>query len=417
MRNRVMPVVLAIAMGPYAAWSQVAVGPEFQVSSATAESLSRPAVSMDGTGRFVVVWHSVRDDLKRDVVARMFDASANPLMDEFTVNTHTTGDQMDPRVASAAGGEFVIVWNGKDGGEGRILARLYDAAGAPLSSQEWLVDTSTTSFQTRPAVAARADGHFVVVWASSPPFRPVPVVSSLDLVGRHFDGSGVPATGEFPLTAGTALSHDYPEVARSTSGAFVVVYYRDNGSFHSGVWFSNMDVFAQRFDATGARLGGEIRVNSFTTSHQFNPSVAMRPDGGFLVVWDDRLHSAARAQRFDPVGSRLGDEFRVNTYTTGLQGGWPKVAADSDGNFVVVWQGERSTGVHVFGQRLDPAGSPIGSEFRVGTSTADQFNPAVAVGDGGYFVVVWSGSQGSFGIRGQRFGPDLVFYDGFESGP
>ena len=55
-----------------------------------------------------------------------------------------------------------------------------------------------------------------------------------------------------------------------------------------------------------------------------------------------------------PQGNPLGPEFRVNTYTTSYQYR-PSVAADSAGNFVVVWtsfQGGSYTGV--FGQRFAP---------------------------------------------------------------
>ena len=59
------------------------------------------------------------------------------------------------------------------------------------------------------------------------------------------------------------------------------------------------------------------------------------------------IPSAAQAQ-----GDPLGSEFRVNTYTTNDQR-IPSVAADSSGNFVVVWRSDTQDGdgFGVFGQR------------------------------------------------------------------
>jgi hypothetical protein len=48
-------------------------------------------------------------------------------------------------------------------------------------------------------------------------------------------------------------------------------------------------------------------------------------------------------QVFDRHAIVIGTEFRVNTYTTGTQA-FPDVAAQPDGNFVVVWDSEGSAG-------------------------------------------------------------------------
>src|SRR5262245_10048454 len=59
----------------------------------------------------------------------------------------------------------------------------------------------------------------------------------------------------------------------------------------------------------------------------------------------------------------VGPEFRVNTYTTGVQDS-TGVAADADGNFVIVWSGEGlGDDSGIFAQRYDDAGVSQGSEF------------------------------------------------------
>src|SRR5262245_10426985 len=66
-----------------------------------------------------------------------------------------------------------------------------------------------------------------------------------------------------------------------------------------------------------------------------------------------------------------GPGFQVNSYTTNNQYG-PSVAADADGDFVVVWQsqgssGGDSSGYSIQGQRYTRAGSAVGSQFQVNT--------------------------------------------------
>ena len=60
-------------------------------------------------------------------------------------------------------------------------------------------------------------------------------------------------------------------------------------------------------------------------------------------------------------GNPLGPEFRVNTYTTNTQG-FPSVAADASGNFVVVWSSYTQDGSTdgVFGQRYASSGALLG---------------------------------------------------------
>lgn len=101
-------------------------------------------------------------------------------------------------------------------------------------------------------------------------------------------------------------------------------------------------VYAQRFSADGIRLGTEIPVNTRTTDNQGWPVVAMDSDGDFIVAWDNTWQvdsiSDVYAQRFDSAGLRRGGEFRVNTFTGDNQR-IPDVAMDADGDFVIAWYG------------------------------------------------------------------------------
>jgi hypothetical protein len=81
--------------------------------------------------------------------------------------------------------------------------------------------------------------------------------------------------------------------------------------------------------------------------------------GGYDVV----------GQRLDTFGVPLGPEFRVNSYTTGSQY-HAAVAADKNGNFIVVWSSYQvGSGVDEFGQRYNAAGAPQGGEFRLNSYT------------------------------------------------
>ena len=156
------------------------------------------------------------------------------------------------------------------------------------------------------------------------------------------------------------------------------------------------DLFAQ-----APKVGVEIQVNSYITGRQERASAAMDDDGDFVVVWEsldqDGNLDGVFAQRFDATGARKGIEFQVNAYTTGpgptngIQD-QPGVAMDADGDFVVVWRSFSQDGNSdgVFARRYDSAGATIGADFQVNSfTTGQQRSPAVAMADDGAFVAAW----------------------------
>jgi hypothetical protein len=230
--------------------------------------------------------------------------------------------------------------------------------------------------------------------------------SNEGVFARRYSASGAPLGGsEFRVNAYTTAFQRFPKVASDASGAVVIVW-ESLGQDGSG-----QGIYGRRFDAVGGSLGGEFRVNATTTFAQTHPSVAMDAAGNFVVVWSsaDGTDYDVMAQRYDAAGAGQGPEFRVNTYTTGDQ--WrPSVGLDGAGNFVVVWN-QDETGVH--GQILDAAGATIGGEFQVNTYTGGALTkPVVAVHAGGGFVVAWNtdGQYDGSDVMARRYfalgGPD-----------
>jgi hypothetical protein len=139
--------------------------------------------------------------------------------------------------------------------------------------------------------------------------------------------------------------------------------------------------------------------------------VAADGDGDLVVVWHSSQDGSATGifgQRYSSNGMAEGTEFQVNTYTTSFQG-FPAVAADSDDDFVVIWQSPQDGPVvGVFGQRYSSSGTAQGTEFQVNTYTISvQDSPAVAADSNGNFVAVWNSSSqdgSAYGIFGQRYG-------------
>lgn len=401
---------------------------------------------------------------------RLLSGTPVPVNDEaeFQVNVQTAGSQMpsgDRSVASDAQGNFVVAWHSINNGVSNLCARRYNAAGNALGG-EIKVNTQSGLYSIPSySVAMNAGGSFVVVWRHA--YTVSKNTTSSDVHGQRFDASGNPVGGEF-VASSSANGHSYPTVGIADDGSFVAAWMRNSGSQKEGwnvygqrfaasgakvgaefrvndylpgeqghpslamdgqgnfllAWQSpdqdgsDFGVYARRYNASGAAISGEFRVNVKTSGRQAEPSAALLPDGGFVAAWHDLVpgvsgSSDVRLRRFDASGVGSA-ELVVNTHTAGDQD-FPKVATDAQGNATVVWwdtSGEDGSGYGVFGQQYDPAGQPSGSEFQLSShSDGEQAGCYVAAQPAGKFVAVWEsyGQDGDMeGVFARLFQPAPV---------
>lgn len=397
----------------------MAQGDEFQVNSYTTADQSSPAVAADGSGNFVVVWRSLfQDGDNLGVFGQRFDPLGVPLDGEFLVHQGTLGGQIEPAVGMGQGGEFVVTWtdvgagSGSPDGSGRgVFGRRFGADGV-AQGNDFQVHSGTADDQERSAVAVAPDGRFIATWMSASGDG-----SDRGVFAQRYDGAGAANGGELLVNTTTANGQRDPDIAVDSSGNFVITWYDYGFPSPDGDLFG---VFAQRFNSTGAPVGGELQINQTSAGYQFEPAIAMRGNGEFVVVWDSYLQDGDRdgifAQRFDSAGQAVGSEMQVNTYTTGRQHSGD-VAMDASGAFVVTWQSEEGSGPsglqsRIVARAFDSTGVPVGGEFQVDTApNRYPYFPAVTSTGNDQFVIAWQSrsASGSFDVRARRYGePETV---------
>ena len=354
-------------------------------------------VAMDAQGNFVAVWTGL-DSSAYGVYARRFRADGTPRGAEFVVNTYTTAMQWEPEVAMADNGDFVVVWSGdiKDGSSYGIFGQRFSAAGARRGG-EFQINTTTSGAQKLPDVAMDANGDFVVVWQG-------PDADGNGVFGQRYSAAGVRQGGQFRVNATAASEQNEPSVAMDATGKFVVTY---TGGF-SSVW-------ARRYSATGAaQTATAVRVSPSGDPASKDSAVAMDADGDYVIVYEraDANGVGVFARRYNSSGVARGERFRVNTYTTSTQHD-PAVAMDDVGDFLITWASlsQGSAGYGIYGQLFDSSGSRHGSEFRVnGAGQIGQW-PSVAMDADGDAVVVWTGLDGRWYSFGRLYNAEGVMED------
>ena len=123
-------------------------------------------------------------------------------------------------------------------------------------------------------------------------------------------------------------------------------------------------VFAQRFSALGAKVGGEIQVNTSFVDDQAQPAIAVLDSGGFVIAWQGYQPGEGDGiyfQRFNTNGGRLGGEVRANLTLQDQQVS-PSIAALSGGGFVLSWQSYAQDGDEwgVYARRFGANGFALG---------------------------------------------------------
>lgn len=119
----------------------------------------QPAVAMDNSGNFTVLWTSEVGEDDSDIKGRRFDSIGNPLGEVFTVNTTTEGPQARASISTTPGGGFVAVWEG----DACIYGQIFDATGTPLGG-EFRSDLAEGDRKYAPDVASVDNGDFIVAW-------------------------------------------------------------------------------------------------------------------------------------------------------------------------------------------------------------------------------------------------------------
>ena len=355
------------------------VGSEFEVDPSGTST--RPRVFPEAGGTYVVLWNGAGGGFLRryDATGAPVAPASGPIPEAGFVD-----------VSRDAGGNFVLAQGGSDGYSGGVFGQRLDAAGTPLAPQ-FQVNMYTGGFQGPGGVGVAASGEFLIVWDA--------VVGALgrnDVYARAYDAGASPVGGEFLVNGSTTEYANASRAIADGAGNFVVAWIRRE---------TGAEVFARRFGATGAPLGPEFQVNTYTTGHQSYPHMAAVGGGAFIVVWQGQGLGdtiGVFGQRFDATGTPVGGEFAVNTYLTGLQVA-ATVAVGGGGEFVVSWQGQGiADGFGVSARRFDGAGVPLGPEFQVNTYTeGGNMRPRAVLHPGGDFTVVWDSDD--IGIRGQRF--------------
>lgn len=376
--------------------------PEFQVNTYEASSQMRPTVTSLSDGGWLIAWQSYgQDGSSYGIYAQRYDCDGFTVGGEFAVNFSTEESQYTPDLTALSDGGWLAVWTShdQDGSDGGIYAQRYAADGSRVGD-ETPVNTQVTGSQSSASVTSLSDGGWLVVWQSETQDQ------GTDIFAQRYAAEGSLVGEEFQINLSTTGDQEVPSVTSLADGGWLVAWESSSPDY------ADSDIFAQRYAADGSLVGEEFQVNAYSQSWQSFPSVTSVVDGGWLVAWQsygqDGSDQGIYVRRYAADGSAVGEEFRVNNYTTSAQS-YPSISSLADDGWLVTWQsdGQDGSDYGVYAQRYAADGSVVGDAYQVNSYTNGDQEIAglTSLPDGGWLITWHSyGQDGSdYGVYAQRY--------------
>ena len=377
------------------------LGGEYAIVGALPASQSRPRMSINSGGGYIVWQDQNTFGNRLTVMGRPLNSGLGSSLSAFRVNSTATGDHENPRVALLKNGGAVFVWQGGQFSFQHIYARFLSPSNTWLALDQ-LVNSSTKTYQANPGVAVLANGNVVIVYST------FTTNTMQDVYGQMFSPAGARLGNEFQINQFTALNQRSPSVAALTNGGFIVTWVSEQQRAVDAenpapvavgqIARPSVDIYARLFAADGAAANSEFLVNS-GSNVSAQPVVAAAADGSVMLAWsslDVQLPNngwdiVTRPFTFTGNIPQAGAQTRANTQLYGDQH-TPQLSA-AGSTYFAVWTslGQDGNREGVFGQFLNADGSHLGNEIRVNTTTLGmQQQPSVAGDNDGRFLAAWT---------------------------
>lgn len=318
-----------------------------------------------------------------------------PLGPAQQANGSTAGSQYIPRVSADSTGAFLVAW--ADATDESIRVRRFGAEGTPQGLERRVnAGGGGNTWRWPTAVLVDADAEFTVVWGG---YQGGPGCFCAGGRARRFEAAGEPLDDGF-VVARMERYGIAPVAAGRPNGDFVVATKES----------TPIDI--TRYSSAGVVQGESAIVAEPNHGHS-SPSLAIAPDGEFVVVWNDWERTAQYPsellwdrivlQRFGATGVPIGSRIEVTApESEGYRRG-PEVARGDAGSFLVVWEEDPTESgdpdaTLLIARGYDAQGAPVEGQIQVNERTAGvQLGPTVAAAPDGSFLVAWTDLQGDDG--------------------
>jgi Ca2+-binding RTX toxin-like protein len=335
-------------------------------------SQDEPSITVLANGNIVVTWTSeiVSASSTTDIIRRVFDSSGNPLTGEQAVNTQLVGDQDHSAVHALSNGGFAVVWQDREdsvttGFQTKTFVRFYNSAGT-ASSLPIVANEAAASDPLSVGFTELSTGRIVFTWTEPNTAAPGDASGSSIRYRVYDPGLGI-FSAAFRANTTTLNDQDDAQVAALDNGQFVIVWTDHDATLSADNSFTSVKM--QIFNSAGAKVGGEVLVNSQFTFEQENPTVTVLDDFRFVVTWQDNSQTGTDMAGFS-IHSRIFDARAAGINISGDASANDYVGSDFGDTINGLAGSDKILG----GKGIDFIFGGIGIDFLYGEDGDDELN-------------------------------------------
>ncbi len=360
------------------------VGASFVVNNVSA-SCYGPSIAVDSSGRTVVTW-SDNHEYNYRVYGQIYDDTGSPAGTNFPISDSSQTMPMISDVSLNHKKEFITAW----GFNGDIWCQRFDSLGNKIGVNFMVSNNFGGDY---PAIKCDRNGNFLITWVSGSPSY------QSEVFCRLFDSTATPITDVVKLNEPSFTHSWHPKVTNFQNSLWFVVW-EDS--------FSN--VYLQRISSEGILLGNNIQINEPVGEWNRYPDIDVS-NGNINITWTRRVTSYIYdivLQVVSSDGSLIGQNKIISDDKGGSGQYWPAIAADTTGNFFIVWDDARTPEqmglLNQYGKRFDSQGNPLCEDFRINENIDSRYS-SISLNKLGLYVTAWveylpdSNRQ----VYGQRF--------------
>ena len=301
-------------------------------------------------------------------------------------NTPGNTPQQIPRIAQAAGGGFLVVWEDGRYGYSRVFAQKIDSQGNKLWNAAGVGACDTNGNQNNPRLIDDGRGGAIIVWQGYSN-------GNSDIFAQHISSRGELLWGESAIVICSAEAGQFaPELVSDGFGGAIIVWHDYRGG-------AGEDIYAQRVAQNGALVWKENGLPICAANGtQWHPKIAGDGMGGAVITWADGRASSADnniyGQRVDASGKILWEKDGLSVCSAAQNQEQPVIMAVDKGA-AIAWNDSRNGNVDIYCQKINLEGAPLWEKDGVAAAAASfgQTGPKLAPDGLGGVVVAWTDAR------------------------
>jgi hypothetical protein len=316
------------------------------------------AATADGAGGAFIAWSDYRNNANlADVYLQHIDANGQPLwaVNGIRITSTNSRDEFNVVLCRDNSDGVIVSWTWNENSNIQVNAQRYDAGGAALWAANGVQACTATGFRAGASIVSDGSNGAILFFLDS---RNDAGTGNIDIYAQRLNATGARQWTNNGIAICTAPGFQDGNLSGMaiSDGKGGAIYIFDDGR-HTNEMLINNDVYAQRISFAG---GVQWAVDGIpvagNTGSQYVDHIFPDGSGGFIAAWKDFDNGRLYSQHIDSAGIAKWPVEGALVYDGPDDASSTRLTTDKAGNFVYAFQVVSNGITSVHAQKLDSTG-------------------------------------------------------------